>query len=457
MPAFFPHSLLRPLLVLLALCLTPAASAQSAPDPAGIWRGTLDLGAAELRLELHVEAGDEGFSGYLVSVDQGGARIPADSIVLQDERLVARFPAISASYEAGFAAPDRLDGTFTQGAPRPLVLERGGEPFEAGFDPVREIGRDVDVTVASGDAVLAGSLRLPETEGPFPAFVLLTGTGPQDRNETIAGRPVFAALASALAERGIASLRLDDRGVGQSGGDFAAATPQVFADDAAAALAFLRARPEIDAGRAGLLGHSEGSVTAFLAAQTADPDFILTLAGMTSRADRVLFEQGEALVRAAGGGDAEVANTRAVQEEVIELARNTPLARLAEEIEAAMLARGQSEQMARANARTWGLPWFPALLEIDTPALIDAYDGPVAALYAENDLQVLPGPQSAVAREALADNPQARIEIVPGVNHLFQDSETGRMEEYQSAPHAMSPRALDAIGEAAADLVGVEN
>ena len=121
-----------------------------------------------------------------------------------------------------------------------------------------------------------------------------------------------------------------------------------------------------------------------------------------------------------------------------------------------MLARGQTEQMARANAQTWGLPWFPALLDIDTPALIDAYDGPVTALYAENDLQVLPGPQSAVAREALADNPRARVEIVPGVNHLFQDSETGRLEEYQRAPHAMSPRAMELIGRAAADLVDTE-
>lgn len=456
MPDISLSRLLRSVLALIALCLAPMASAQTAPDPAGIWRGTLDLGAAQLRLELHVEAGDEGLSGYLISVDQGGARIPADSIVLRDERLVARFPAIGASYEAGFAAPDRLDGTFTQGAPRPLVLERGGAPFAAGFEPVREVGRDIDVTVESGDAVLAGSLRLPEVDGPIPAFVLLTGTGPQDRDETIAGRPVFAALASALAEQGIASLRLDDRGVGGSGGDFAAATPQVFADDAAAALAVLRGRPEIDAGRVGLLGHSEGSVTAFLAAQTADPDFILTLAGMTSRAEQVLFEQGEALVRAAGGDDTAVANTRAVQEEIIELARTTPVDRLAEEIETAMRARGQSEQMARANAQTWGLPWFPALLEVDTPALIDAYEGPVTALYAEHDLQVLPGPQSAVAHAALADNPQARIEIVPGVNHLFQDSETGRMEEYQRARHAMSPRAMELIGRAAAELVEKE-
>lgn len=456
MPDISASQWLRSLLALVILGLAPAASAQAHNDPAGIWRGTLDLGTAQLRLELHVEAGDGDRSGYLVSVDQGGARIPAGTIAIEGGRLTASFPSISASYEAGFAAPDRLDGVFTQGVARPLVLERGGEPFEAGFEPVRRIGRDVDITVTNGDVVLAGSLRLPETGGPFPAFVLLTGTGPQDRDETIAGRPVFAALASALAEQGIASLRLDDRGVGESGGDFAAATPQIFAGDAAAALAVLRARPEIDAGRVGLLGHSEGSVTAFLAARSADADFILTLAGMTSRADQVLFEQGEAIVRAGGGGDEAVGRTRAIQEEIIELARTTPVAQLPAEIEAAMLARGQSEQMARAKAQTWGLPWFPALLEIDTPALIDAYDGPVTALYAEHDLQVLPGPQSAVAREALSDNPHARVETVPGVNHLFQDSETGRMEEYQSAPHAMSPRALDIIGRAAAELVETE-
>lgn len=408
----------------------------------------------QLRLELHVREEGDGFAGVLVSVDQGGAEIPAASVVVEADHLVADFPSIGARYEAGFAGPDTLEGHFTQGAVRPLAMERGGAPFEAGFEPVPVIGRDVEMAVASGGIVLAGSLRLPDGEGPFPAFVLLTGTGPQDRDETIAGRPVFAAIASELAARGIASLRLDDRGVGGSGGDFAAATSHDYAADAAAALAALRARPEIDGARTGYLGHSEGSVTAFLAARSSDPAFILTLAGMTSRADQVLFEQGEAIVRAGGGGDAAVADTRAVQEEIIHLARTLPVEDLADAILAAMRARGQADQMARANAMTFGSPWFPALLDIDTPALIDAYEGPVTALYAEHDLQVLAESQSSVARAALADNPRSTVAIVPGTNHLFQASQTGRLEEYQTAPHAVAPHALDFIGDAAIALIG---
>lgn len=437
---------------LLFAALAPAAAGQTREDVAGVWRGTLDVGAAQLRLELHVETTADGLSGHLVSVDQGGAEIPASAIVLENGRMNAEFPSIGATYQADLVEADRLEGRFTQGAPYPLDMERGGEPFGPAFEPVALVGQDVEVTVPSDGVQLAGSLRLPDGEGPFPAFVMLTGTGPQDRDETIMGRPVFAALASELASRGIASLRLDDRGVGGSGGDFAAATPQDYAADANAALAFLAARPETDASQTGFLGHSEGAVTAFLAAQASDPAFILTLAGMTSPADQVLFEQGEALVRASGGGEAEIADTRAVQEEIISLARTTPPDRLQAEIEAAMLARGQSRQMAQANAAMWGRPWFPALLALDTPALMDAFDGPVTALYAERDLQVLAGTQSAVAREALADNPAAEVEIVPRVNHLFQTARTGLPSEYASSPHAVSPEALARIGEAAAAL-----
>ncbi|MHA6288032.1 alpha/beta hydrolase [Maricaulis sp. CAU 1757] len=434
------------LAALAGLALAGPAMA-GAPDFAGVWRGALDTGMGELRLELHVSETGDGLSGHLVSVDQGNAEIPAASMSADADRLVAEFPSINARYEARLGAPDRLDGTFTQGRAMGLVLVRGGDAFEAArFEPAPMVGRDIEAVVTGSGITQVGWLRLPEGDGPFPAFVMLTGTGAQDRDETMFGRPVFAAMASALAEHGIATLRLDDRGVGDSTGDYMSATSHDFAADAVAALDWLKAHEAISS--AGYLGHSEGAVTAFLAARDSDPDFILSLAGMTSNADQVLYEQAAALIRASGGGELAVIANRQVQDVLIEAARD------AEDTEAAVRAAtaelNMSPEQAAPNIQLFGRPWFTALLALDMPALIAAYDGPAAFVYAERDLQVLPGPQAEVARSA---RPDAAISIVPGVNHLFQASETGLPNEYASAPHVIAPVAYEAIGQAAATLV----
>jgi dienelactone hydrolase len=445
-------------LALAAACLGLAASApalaQSPEDVEGVWRGTLDVQVAQLRLELHVEAEGEALSAYMITVDQGGQRIPIESVSWDGETLRVDIPAIGASYEAGLSGPDTLDGTFTQRAPYPLELVRGGEAFaEIVVPPVPRVGRDEPAIVMNGDIALAGALRLPEGEGPFPAFVMLTGTGPQDRDDTIDGRPIFDAWASALAEQGIASLRLDDRGVAESGGDYATATSDDYASDAVAGLTWLNARAEIDAARTGYLGHSEGAVTAFLATQSSDPAFIYTLAGMTSKAEPLLYEQAEAIILGSGGNAIVVAQNRAIQSLIIDLAEGAEYGAVGEAIETGLLEAGVDAAAAETNRKAWGRDWFKRLLEIDTPALMAAYDGPVTAIYAEKDVQVVPGPQSAVAREALAGRDDAEILILEGQNHLFQDAETGLINEYNQIPQIVSPSAYEAIGAAAARLV----
>lgn len=318
--------------------------------------------------------------------------------------------------------------------------------------PFEVTGTDIDVHVASGNVSLAGSLRLPDGDGPFPSLLLLNGSGSQDRDATVAGHRVFGVLADALAERGIASLRLDDRGIGGSDA-VAPASPYDLADDAAAALAFLEDRSETRPGCTAILGHSEGGLVAFLAAQEQRPAYLITLAGMAGTMADTLYEQSEALILAAGAGQSGADANRALQDAIFAVMRTTSAEEAPSAIAAALIERGFPEDAARQQGAIWGQAYAIAALDLDPSEAIAAYDGPVHAFFGERDLQVLPEPNAARIRDARGDLP-TEITIIEGVSHLFQDAQTGLPDEYASAPHPMAPRALDAIAAGAEALIG---
>ncbi|MEE2565312.1 alpha/beta hydrolase family protein [Hyphobacterium marinum] len=322
----------------------------------------------------------------------------------------------------------------------------------AAYDLAASDRIDHEFEVESGSVALTGTLRLPEGDGPAPAILLLNGSGPQDRDATIAGHRVFGVLADTLAERGIASLRLDDRGVGGSDA-VAPDSPYDLAEDAAAALRALRADPGVSGECAAILGHSEGGLIAFLAAEEAHPAYIITLAGMAGTMAETLYEQSEALILAAGGGPAGADANRVLQDAMFAVMRTTPAEEAPAALEAALIERGFPEDGARQQGAIWGQPYALAGLDLDPSEAMAAYDGPVHAFFGERDLQVLPEPNAARIREARGDLP-TEVTVIDGVSHLFQDAETGLPDEYASAPHAMAPRALEAIADAAEALIG---
>lgn len=436
------------LLALVALLLLPSAAlAQGVEDARlqGVWHGTLDTGGTQLRLELEIGAE----ASTLISLDQGHARIAASAASVDGDALSIAFAPTQIAVQVTLPDTDTLSGTFIQGQGRlPITLVRGPTPQEP---PIETIGTDIDVSIMSGPVNLAGSLRLPEGEGPFPAILLLNGSGAQDRDSTVAGHRVFGVLADALAARGIASLRLDDRGVGGSEA-VAPASPYDLGRDAAAALRTLRADASVNGSCTAMLGHSEGGLVAVLAAQEERPAFIITLAGMAGTMADTLYEQSEALILAAGGGQAGADANRALQDAVFDVMRTTPAAEVPAAIEAALVENGFPAEGARQQGAVWGQPYAIAALDLDPTEALAAYDGPVHAFFGERDLQVLAEPNAArllAAREGLP----TEITVIEGVNHLFQDAETGLPDEYAAAPHAMSPRALDAFADAAEDLI----
>jgi pimeloyl-ACP methyl ester carboxylesterase len=324
-----------------------------------------------------------------------------------------------------------------------------------------------DVTFESGDVTLAGTLTLPPTEGPHPVVVLVSGSGPQNRDESlgvgIAIRP-FRLIADALTREGVAVLRYDDRGVGESTGDFATATTSDFSTDAAAAIDYLLTREDIDPDQIGLLGHSEGGyVAAMLGASNPDLDFIISMAGPGVNGRDVLLVQNQRYMEAEGASQEEIDAQLAFVEGLIAVLDDPEaiealtyertieqVAALPEEQQAAV---GDIEVYARTvaqqTAQQYSADWFESFLSYDPAPDWAQTTAPVLALFGGKDVQV-DAEQNAPALEAAlveAGNEDYEIVVLPNANHLFQEAGTGAFSEYTTLPAEFTPDFLPTIIE----------
>jgi hypothetical protein len=456
---------LLPAVVALALG-GPSASAiaQEPPSPGsfvGSWKGPLDVGTAKLTLVFHViEAEGSGFRGTLDSPDQGAIGIPATEVTVQGNTLRFAVAALGVRYVATLS-PDgsTLTGTFTQGpAEFPLILTRGeAEAPPRPQTPTLPLPyRSQDVLVRNDQAgvALAGTLTLPDGPGPFPAAVLVSGSGPQDRNESLLGHKPFLVLSDHLTRAGIAVLRYDDRGVGESTGDFATATSRDFTSDALAAVAFMRARR--DMGAVGILGHSEGGLVGPMAAALSDDvAFVVMLAGPGIPGGEILQLQSELINRAEGAPDEVVRLNAAIQARMFDIVKReqdpvaaAPLLRAVLQEASAGLPQGVSTPQAiEAQISQINSPWFRFFLTYDPRPTLAQVKVPVLALNGSLDLQV---PAEVDLREvgaalARGHNPDATTRLLPGLNHLFQQAQTGAPSEYANISETMNPVALEAV------------
>jgi uncharacterized protein len=322
-----------------------------------------------------------------------------------------------------------------------------------------------EVTYPSGGMVLAGTLTLPPTDGRHPVVVLVSGSGPQDRDETFGGGIAiksFKLLADALTRQGIAVLRYDERGIGQSGGDFASATTSDFADDAEAGIAYLLTREDIDPNQIGLLGHSEGGlVAAMLGARNADLDFIVLLAGPAVSGFDVLrlqvqlgaLAEGVAPEQAAAKGEyidgifAHLDDPQALEDFAYEQAKQQ-LAAMPESDRAGL---GDLDAVARAKgaetAAYFGTDWYKMFLRYDPGPDLAQTHIPVLAIFGGKDTQVDAGQNAPALVKALtkAGNKDYAISVLPGANHLFQQAGTGAASEYPTLPGEFTPDLLPVL------------
>jgi pimeloyl-ACP methyl ester carboxylesterase len=424
----------------------------------GSWMGTLDTGAIKLRVVFKIVNTASGLTAQLQSPDQSPAWLPASSISRSGGTLTIDLTKIGARFDGKIAADlGSIEGTFTQaGAPLPLKLTRVKDqsqleprrpqipvkPYPYREEEVRYINRTAGNT-------LAATLTLPPGKGPFPAVLLISGSGPHDRDESLMGHKPFLVLADALTRKGIIVLRADKRGIGQSTGNYAAATIADFATDAAAGVAYLKTRAEVDLRKIGLVGHSEGGVVAPMTAAT-DPGiaFIVMMAGDGVPGDRIIVEQGRLLNETSGASKEKLTEYALKQQQLLTLVETEKdAATLETKLHAELAAQGVPESQVAADLQTLTSPWFRYFLSYDPATALRKLTCPVLVLNGSKDLQVPPAQNLPAIRKALeeAGNQHAEIDELPGLNHLFQTAKTGSPAEYAQIEETLSPVALDKI------------
>jgi pimeloyl-ACP methyl ester carboxylesterase len=296
---------------------------------------------------------------------------------------------------------------------------------------------------------LAGTLTLPKGPGPFPVALLIVGSGPHDRDETIFGHKPFLVLADDLTRRGIAVLRYDKRGAGGSTGRSPDVTTADFAVDARAAVAFLRTRTDIDPSRVGLIGHSEGGAIApMVAADDPKIAFVVMMAGPGVPGDELLVAQNRAILKAAGGSEAALTAAEQANRRIYEIVKSQVSDAEAEaQVQAILVGLGQGPLQARAGAAQAAAPWIRWWLRYDPRPALTKLRCPVLAIDGSKDLQVVAAQNLPEIRKALKDDPDATVIELPGLNHLFQTAGTGAASEYAQIPETIAPIALTTIGD----------
>ena len=457
-------------------------------DPATVagsrrWAGQLDAGAQQLVMGLTLaEAGAGRWAGTIDIPAQGIARLPLYVSRAADGAFTARMPVQGDATLTLREDQGNLQGTFSQGG---FTGDIRFLPYEAG-KPLPAAGRKprpqdpkppfpyetrtVRYQVPDGHTI-EGTLLVPEgatKEKRVPGVLLVTGSGPQDRDESLMGHRPFEVIADALARRGIAVLRCDDRGVGASDGSFNDADTDGFASDAHFGFVTLAAGSEVDPARVGILGHSEGGTIAPMVVSIVDADatsaskvaFIVMLAGMGVDGDRVLREQNKRLLLASGKTEAEIAAEVAAHAAFLDAAKqradDVVLRAKARELvieqmklrgaDMATVPPGAIDAQADAAVKQMATPWMRRFLTLDPAAYLSKVTCPVLALNGSLDTQVTVQQDVPAVEAALKKaNVPYTVKVMPGLNHLFQPAKTGGLEEYATIETTVDPAVLDLL------------
>ena len=429
----------------------------------GTWIGKLSLPTGELTICFNLQKAGEGYTSTCDSPDQGVTGIPTESTLFKDSVLIIQIPKINASYRGKLKNDSEIYGSFTQGIQMKLDLKKGEsvkrsrpqEPQPPFFYKVE----DVTFENAQAGITLAGTLTLPEQGNKFPAVVLVTGSGPQDRDEEIMGHKPFLVIADYLTRNGIAVLRCDDRGVGKSKGVYASATNEDFASDAEAAFMYLKSRQEINHKQIGIIGHSCGGTVAFmLAARNEEVAFIVSLAAATIQGDSLMLKQNEMIFKSSGMPDAVWKSTKPVlRTRYALLAQDKSAEEIRKELYANVvqtLSPGQLQDLnvmreAEAQMNSMTSPWYLHFMRYDPTSDLKKTKCPVLALNGEKDVQVDAGMNLGAVEQWVKSNGNKPVTIkkYPGLNHLFQVCKVCTVNEYGQLEETINPEVLKDISE----------
>jgi pimeloyl-ACP methyl ester carboxylesterase len=455
------------LLAVWAISFQPTFGQMEREEVSGSWLGTLDLGSMSIRLIFNISPAEEGdFKATMDSPDQGRKDVPLGHVSVDGDSLRIDAPMLQGFYLGKFTSPSSIGGTWNQaGRSFALDLEKQSSAFvlkrpQEPKAPFPYKAEEVSFPQIHAGFTLGGTLTLPEGEGPFPAVVMITGSGSQNRDEEIFGHKPFWVIADHLSRSGIAVLRYDDRGVAASGGMATGATTADLAIDARSAMDYLLSRSEVDPSRLGLVGHSEGGLIAFmLGSEHSDISFIISLAGPGVDGLTILLEQSEYISRLSGISEPVVEDNRIVMGKVYDMmltneAHNTWREEVIEFTSSyysnqstGQYSEEDIEQVQRNLLGSIPEPayaWMRYFVMSDPTSYFTSIACPVLAFNGGRDCQVLAEKNINAIKKGLQDsgNKQVTAMILPGLNHLFQNCTTGLPSEYNLIEETFDPNTL---------------
>ncbi len=450
-------------------CLLLVSSVVNAQNSfSGVWTGKIQ--AFDLTVVLNISEKDGKLSATMDSPDQGVKGIACDQVSVSGNTVTVSISVAGANY-IGTLSEDKktLTGKFNQGGGSfDLVLGKDGIPAakpkpQTPQPPFSYHSEDIEYDNAGKTVHLAATLTYPKTGGKFPVAVLISGSGQQDRDETLMGHKPFAVIADRLTKLGFAVLRVDDRGTGKSTGEVEKASSADFAKDVITSINYLKGRKEIDAKRIGLIGHSEGGLIAsIVAAETNDINFMILLAGPGIKGADLLAEQGEQVILQSGVSKEAVQNYLPLYKKFIQFSAEgldsaTYVTKAREAFttwkaasdpalvkEVGFTDSASTQAIFENLISSFTAPWMQFFLASDASALLEKTSAKVLALNGEKDVQVLANSNIEGIKRALkkSKSPSYEVKILPGLNHLFQKCTLCTVAEYGMLEETFSEAAL---------------
>lgn len=439
----------------------------------GYWSGKLKMLSMELDFQIKVSKSNRSLDGFISIPSQKVSEYKLPVFTYKKNQVHFEMPssAGTAKFDGKLKA-DSIKGTLLQAGIKgtfrliktiqPLVQD---QPAEQKKEPLPY--SEEDIAFKSGRILLAGTLTTPKAEGIYPVVILLTGNGPQNRDEDIFGFKIFQNIADYLTKNGFAVLRYDDRGVGGSTGNSMLSTTEDFANDALAAIDFLKKQKSIDKTKIGLLGHSEGAQIAELAAvNSKDISFIVLLSGNGVDGGTVLIEQQKLILKASGFTDSLITHNTELQDKINNaLSNDIDLNNIRKDIRAfaekdyAGLSKDvknsiqDKETYLNSNVQSqiniFNNPWFRYYVKYDPIPTLEKIKIPVLMLFGELDLQFPPSLNKQRMEDALvkAGNKNFKSVVLPKANHLYQEAKIGSPSEYSELKKEFVPGFLGTISD----------
>lgn len=453
--------------LLFVLAFSTLSVSSQCPKYKGSWSGKLAVQGVKLTLILTISCKGDSVISSLDSPDQGVKGIPVRYAILTDTGVYLSAPQLRAEYKAKLSGDTLLVGIWSQGGMSfPLNLTRIRGTFSVNRPqepkpPFPYHSEDVVFGSKSAGVKLAGTLTLPAGNGPFKAVVLVSGSGPQNRNEELMMHKPFLVLSDFLTRHGIAVLRYDDRGIGKSGGSFSGSTTFDFADDAEGAVGYLLSRPEIDPGKIGIIGHSEGGMIApVVASRNKKVSFVVLLAAPAQKITELLNDQIRLTGLASGASIDQLDESIALNRKLFEVLLVCPddslaavrMTAIAKEQIGTWTAFSESEKEKQMEAFPSMLkqvlnPWFRTFIAWDPSVYLKKTTCPVLAVNGTTDLQVPADKNLPLLQIALKTGGNHDVTVInpEGLNHLFQHSATGNPAEYGSIEETFSEEVMKQI------------